>query len=261
MAARIPKVILMVLGPLVAGAVLFAWYLARTRSSAAALASVAGPAPVLATPAQNAWRTSANVLSAFAKAGDVNTFACPPGGTAESVTGTGPYSGDSSVCTAAVHAGLLTFDRGGDLTIVHQGPQPVFGSIPRNGVTPRMYSVYPASFLFRSDDGQTIPSSPDGIPVTWEVRHILQAPPGTKVTLWCPPNGVPQSLWGTDVYSEWSNPCTAAAHAGAITIERGGTFDVEMRPGQEFKGSTRNGITSGDEGYNLGFVVIGSTTP
>ena len=222
----------------------------------------AAPAVEPASPVLDAWRTNADGLRALGKAGEVNVFTCPPGGAAESVTGTGPYTSDSSVCTAAVHAGLITFERGGAVTVVHQGPQPVFGSIPRNGVRPRLYGVHSLSFLFRSEDGQTAPApSAQGVPINWQVRHILGAAAGTKITLWCPPNGTTESLWGTDVYSEYSNPCAAAAHAGAITVERGGTFDVETRPGQEFKGSTRNGITSDDDAYNnLSFIVIGSTT-
>lgn len=42
--------------------------------------------------------------------GDEVRVYCPPGGAARTVWGTRVYTYDSSVCTAAVHAGLATFD-------------------------------------------------------------------------------------------------------------------------------------------------------
>ena len=64
-------------------------------------------------------------------------------------------------------------------------------------------------------------------------------------------------LWGTDVYTGDSSICTAAVHAGVITLDRGGLVTVELRPGQSaYKGTTRNGVTSTEYGaYTHSFLV------
>jgi hypothetical protein len=61
----------------------------------------------------------------------------------------------------------------------------------------------------------------------------------------CPPNGSARRVWGVDVYTDDSSICTAAVHAGKITLAGGGQVTIEIRPGQGFYGgTTRNGITS-----------------
>ena len=56
------------------------------------------------------------------------------------------------------------------------------------------------------------------------------------------------SVWGTDFYTDDSNICKAAAHAGAIPAS-GGTITVRAEPGLErYSGSTRNGVTTSDYG-------------
>ncbi|MFD0743114.1 LCCL domain-containing protein [Phytohabitans flavus] len=45
------------------------------------------------------------------------TFICPAGGSFYAVTGTGTYADSSSICTAAVHAGVITRAAGGTVTV------------------------------------------------------------------------------------------------------------------------------------------------
>jgi hypothetical protein len=54
------------------------------------------------------------------------TLTCPPGGpaSANAVTGTDTYSDDSSVCQAAVHAGVISPAAGGSVTIATMVPGP-----------------------------------------------------------------------------------------------------------------------------------------
>jgi hypothetical protein len=68
---------------------------------------------------------------------------------------------------------------------------------------------------------------------------------GMRVSYICPPGGTPQRIWGTDVYTSGSSICTAAVHAGRITLSRGGTVTVVIRYGKNYyASSTRHGITS-----------------
>src|SRR5258707_741734 len=72
---------------------------------------------------------------------------------------------------------------------------------------------------------------------------------GTTFTLVCPSGGSLHSVWGSDIYTEDSSICTAAVHAGLITVERGGTVTIELRPGREVYGtSQRNSVTTGAYG-------------
>jgi hypothetical protein len=59
-------------------------------------------------------------------------------------------------------------------------------------------------------------------------------------------NGTPNSVTGTDIYTDDSTICTAAVHSGLITFASGGTVTVEVRrPGITlYTGSTRNGVTT-----------------
>lgn len=72
---------------------------------------------------------------------------------------------------------------------------------------------------------------------------------GTEFSYQCPPGGPPNSVWGTDTYTDDSSVCSAAVHVGLITVEDGGDVVIEIRPGEDsYTGTERNGIGSGDWG-------------
>jgi hypothetical protein len=83
--------------------------------------------------------------------GEQLTVPCAPGGPTGSVWGTGPFTSDSSVCTAAVYAGLITVDDGGDVTFEMAAGEDFYDSGTANGVTTSGYSSYGSSFTFPSD--------------------------------------------------------------------------------------------------------------
>src|SRR5262249_37191385 len=73
----------------------------------------------------------------------------------------------------------------------------------------------------------------------------------------CPPPSIAGAMvWGTDVYSDDSNICAAAVHAGIIGLS-GGALRVLPRDGLEaYRGTTRNGVTSLDYGrWNGSFAL------
>ena len=95
-------------------------------------------------------------------------------------------------------------------------------------------------------------------PIAWSTSAAtFKTDVGQTYKFECPENGVPQSIWGSDIYSADSSICTVAVHAGIITLEKGGTVTIEFRPGRSTYGSTvRNGITSNTYGeYPHSFVV------
>jgi hypothetical protein len=51
------------------------------------------------------------------------------------------------------------------------------------------------------------------------------------------------------VYTDDSSVCTAAVHAGAITVEDGGEVTIEITAGEDsYEGTEQNGIESFDYG-------------
>jgi len=87
----------------------------------------------------------------------------------------------------------------------------------------------------------------------------LAAHVGTRYSFWCPPRGAAYPVFGNEVYASNSSVCTAAVHAGTITLQAGGNAIIEMLPGQPaYPGSARNGVTSLEQGaWKASFVVVG----
>lgn len=81
---------------------------------------------------------------------------------------------------------------------------------------------------------------------------------GRHYSYTCPPNGREGLVWGTDVYTDDSSVCTAAVHAGLISVANGGRVVIEIRPGQSsYLGSDRNGIrTSAMGSFRGSFVFV-----
>lgn len=78
------------------------------------------------------------------------TYACPAGGTANTVWGTDVYTDDSSVCTAAVHAGKITFGAGGTVEIEIRPGLDAYEGSTRNGVATQPYGQWSGSFVIVS---------------------------------------------------------------------------------------------------------------
>lgn len=96
-----------------------------------------------------AWATNA---TAFAD-GSRFEFACPAGGLLTSgIWGgaDGTYTDDSSICVAAVHAGVITADKGGTVEVQKTPGLQTYGEgFEANGVTSRAWTTpWDASFTF-----------------------------------------------------------------------------------------------------------------
>ncbi len=76
------------------------------------------------------------------------TFTLPAGGIAQECWGTDIYTDDSSIGTAAVHAGLITFAAGGTVTIRILPGQSSYTGSTANGVTSGDYGSWDGSFEF-----------------------------------------------------------------------------------------------------------------
>ena len=73
-------------------------------------------------------------------------YVCPPAGTPATVWGSGPFTDDSSVCTAAVFAGLFTTADGGRVVIRIDPGQESYPGGDVNGITASEYGSWDGSF-------------------------------------------------------------------------------------------------------------------
>ncbi|CAN5205600.1 hypothetical protein BH10ACI1_BH10ACI1_15880 [soil metagenome] len=94
-----------------------------------------------------AWTTSPTSFTG--ETGQTYKFECPPDGTASTIWGSDVYTADSSICTAAVHAGIITLEKGGIVTIEFRPGRQIYGSTVRNGITSNTYGEFPRSFVVR----------------------------------------------------------------------------------------------------------------
>ena len=76
----------------------------------------------------NPW--TANARSHRGQMGVPFVHMCPPGGTLGSVWGTGVYTDDSSICTAAVHAGRIQQMQGGMVNVFPKPGMPSYVGRP-----------------------------------------------------------------------------------------------------------------------------------
>jgi hypothetical protein len=182
------------------------------------------------------------------KDGQRFTVDCPPGGTPRGIWGVETYTDDSSICTAAVHVGLITLDDGGEVAYEIGPGLEEYASATGGGILSSRYTAYPGSFTF--------PDAPPGSgdftigPETWtRTASDYAGEDGKQITVRCAAGGPLASVWGTGTYTSDSSICTAAVHAGLITLDDGGSVTIEMAPGADSYSSTdANGVTSSSYG-------------
>jgi hypothetical protein len=91
------------------------------------------PPPVTANRIEAGCTFSGRALRG--EIGESDVVSCPPGcGSVGSVQGSGGYGFESSICAAAIHAGLLTDATGGDVKVIVEKAHNPYGGSLRNGV-------------------------------------------------------------------------------------------------------------------------------
>jgi len=101
--------------------------------------------------------------------GERFTLELPPGGTEGTIWGTGIYTDDSIIGTAAVHAGLITFAQGGTVTIEIRPGQNAYAGSMQHGITSNSYDDWEGSFVF---------VDAAGLPVVFDIPVPDNAPTG-----------------------------------------------------------------------------------
>jgi hypothetical protein len=217
------------------------------------------------------WDTSAGGFTG--ETGRTYRFSCPANGTAQPIYGSDVYTDDSSICTAAVHAGIISIEHGGAVTIEIRPGRSTYGSTTRHGIKSINFGEYGRSFVFNSSGARQAVHSTSGrnarpdadndetgdaTPIGWDTpAGGFKGEAGQTYRFSCSAGGTAQPIYGSDIYTDDSSICTAAVHAGVITRAQGGVVTIEIRPGRSTYGSTlRHGIKSVNFGeYGRSFVV------
>jgi hypothetical protein len=110
-------------------------------------------------PAGIDWQTSPLDLDLRGMNGERYLFHCPRGKPQPSrVTGSGPYTDDSSICSAAVHAGAIRAKDGGDVTIEIRRGEARYASSDRNYIRSAAYErAWSGSFVVLRKDTAATP--------------------------------------------------------------------------------------------------------
>lgn len=133
------------------------WRLLVPLVPAAALASaILGPAPAVH---EVDWRSSPLDLNLRGFNGERFRFRCPPGKPAPGqVIGSGPYTDGSSICAAAVHAGVFRAASGGLVTIeMRPGQTHYVGSVSHYVQSESYEQFWSGSFLVIAPDAAAVP--------------------------------------------------------------------------------------------------------
>lgn len=215
-------------------------------------------------PTEIFWSTRANeLLDGAHSTHPTRAVRCPANGTVGPSWGTDVYTADSTVCTAALHSGLVDLAQGGVVHIARAEAQSAYRGSVRNGVVSREFAVFPAAFRFVEGtraglteapirvEGRESPSSIG----PWErtMREQRGGDPSVAHEVQCPPNGTLRNVWGTDVYTDDSSVCSAAVHAGLLSLAQGGAVRVFVGAEQiAYAGSSRNGVSTMNYGRFAG---------
>ena len=158
-----------------------------------------------------------------------------------SVWGSGPYTADSDICTAALHAGAIDRD-GGIVRLFDRPGQSSYDGSSANGVTTGGWGSYGQSFDVAAADGRA-PDRVSTLPV------CATLPAGVdSYDCSCAAGAAGGSVWGNGPYTADSDICTAARHAGYIDAAGGDVFVLRAQGLAGYSGGESNGITTSDWG-------------
>ena len=160
------------------------------------------------------------------------------------VWGVDTYTDDSSVGTAAVHAGILKVGETGKVAVRIVEGQPSYKGSTRNGVTTHDYPEWARSFVFVKN--QSAPAAAKHPPVQADPGTLMEYREKTGQSfLFFVTGSINGVVFGDKIYSDDSELATAAVHAGVLGNGLQGVVKVTILPGQQsYPALTRNGITS-----------------
>jgi outer membrane protein OmpA-like peptidoglycan-associated protein len=217
-------------------------------------AAIAVVAPAVAHAQTSAAPQCPDNFAAYADTTEPVKCACTAEATAEEagVWGMDVYTGDSAVCRAALHAGVIA-KSGGAVTVIPEAGRKAYPGVTRNGVSSSNHGDFRSSFRFAT--AAAAPAGAAARPATVSVASICPdnfaayADTTEPVTCSCTADAIAEGgVWGMDVYTGDSAVCRAALHAGVVG-KSGGPVTVVPEAGRKaYPGVTRNGVSSSNHG-------------
>jgi hypothetical protein len=143
----------------------------------------------------------------------------------------------------------------------NQTNRQVSSASPKPKLSPSPTSVPEDTNKDQSVEPDTTPSiegPEETTPILWDTTASgFKGSPGTTYKFQCPDNGIARPIFGSDIYTDYSSICTAAVHAGVLTLKDGGIITMEYRPGRSIYGSTvRHDVTSITTGEHTRSFII-----
>jgi serine/threonine protein kinase len=167
------------------------------------------------------------------------------GNKAGTLYGSDIYSDDSSLATAAVHAGILKDGQKGAVKVTILEGKNSYQESTRNGVTSSSWGAWDGSFRVEAVDG---------LGAIRVKRNDVKPDPGNlrefrgeigKSFYFEVTGTTAGSVWGTDIYTDDSRLAVAAVHAGVLKDGQTGVVKVTILEGKDsYQESTRNGVST-----------------
>lgn len=169
------------------------------------------------------------------------------------VWGSGVYTDDSHLGTAAVHAGLLKPGETGIVMVTMLPGQKSYSGASAHGVTSRNYGSWPGSFRFTgtvASEGSPTHNAEVNLPIRTAVlstsgnltNYRGQFEQLLRFEVQASSQG---TVWGSDIYTDDSALAAAVLHAGLLQAGERGIVTVQMLPGQaSYEGVNRHGVQS-----------------
>lgn len=183
------------------------------------------------------------------------------GKTDGSIWGTNVYTTDSSLSTAAVHAGIVKAGETDDVEVMVVAGMDSYAGSQKNGVSSGDWKSYGASYKFVKKSGDEAPASklPEA---AGKATADTSSKPAKKIKdtpenltdyekqvgqsfIFTVTGAIFGTVYGSGPYTTDSNLSTAAVHAGLVKAGAEADVEVVILPAQEsFTGTMNHGITS-----------------
>ena len=196
-------------------------------------------------------RPDPGTLTAYrGRVGETFVFAVT-GSTEGMVWGSDVYTDDSALAVAAVHAGIVQPGRHEIVKVTILPGRSNYEGSNRNGVESTSYGPWTGSYRvepLRVASNRVAPGAiaPDDLTVLHDPNTLLYFRDRVGQSFTFDVTGSAEgNIWGSGVYTDDSPLAVAAVHAGVLRPGVRGRIRVTILPGgQNYEGSTRNGITS-----------------
>jgi hypothetical protein len=172
------------------------------------------------------------------RVGETFTFTVT-GSADQPVWGTGIYTDDTPLESAAVHAGVLRSGQTGSVRVTVLAGQSTYVGSRQNGIESVDFGAARGSY--RIEIGPGTASRPTSLAnFRGRFGETISIPAVGALT---------GEVWGTEIYTDDSSLGAAAVHAGALAPGEFGFVRVTIAGGQaSYLGSPRHGVTSKDYG-------------